>query len=218
MASDLRGEPRPDAEPGGAPRWDDDSHSTTRAAELAGVPRPALGGGSHHAANRLSLAGLGVAIAFLILTAGCNGNVRAQPIPTVPAQPTPNRTVDAVVRGIVTVALPTTTRTLRLSMEPSPGSARPGEVRQAAPETTARPPTATPRASEPASTPTRGVPGILPQATRAQPSLTRGLSGGPAAAVPSAADGLRNSSGSLSAPGAAPGVPRPTALRTPANP
>src|SRR5687767_1299763 len=108
MASDLRGEPRPDAEPGRAPRWDDDSHSTTRAVELAGVLPPAVDRGRHRPANRLSLAGLGVALGCLILTAGCNSNVsnvRAQPIPTVPAQPTPNRTVDAIVRGIVTVAL-----------------------------------------------------------------------------------------------------------------
>ena len=44
----------------------------------------------------------------LVLTSACGGKARAQPEPALP-QPTPNRTVDAIVRGELTVAIPTAT-------------------------------------------------------------------------------------------------------------
>jgi hypothetical protein len=83
-------------------------------------------------AARLSLA-LGL-FAIMTLTACNNANARAQPMPTVPPQPTPDRTVDAVVRGIVTIPLPTTTRptATRAIAEPTIGTTQPAQSRATA--------------------------------------------------------------------------------------
>ena len=64
--------------------------------------RPAL-------VSQVGLPGLLLALA-LILATGCGGNARAQTLPTPLPQPTPNRTMDAVIRGLVTVVVPTATR------------------------------------------------------------------------------------------------------------
>lgn len=53
---------------------------------------------------------LGIALAGWGVATGCGVRVRAQAIPTPLAQPTPDKTMDAVIRGLVTVVLPTPTR------------------------------------------------------------------------------------------------------------
>ena len=53
-------------------------------------------------------AALTISLALTAL-AGCGRDARAQPA-TPPPQPTPDKTVDAVVRGLVTIAVPTVTR------------------------------------------------------------------------------------------------------------
>jgi hypothetical protein len=47
-----------------------------------------------------------VALIATLLAGGCSGSARAQTPPLLP-QPTPDRTMDAVIRGLVTVVLPT---------------------------------------------------------------------------------------------------------------
>lgn len=49
-------------------------------------------------------------LAVAVVLLGCSPNVRAQPMPTPLLQPTPDMTMDAVIRGLVTVVAPTTTR------------------------------------------------------------------------------------------------------------
>jgi hypothetical protein len=59
--------------------------------------------------RQVGLPGLLLALALILVT-GCGGNARAQTLPTPIPQPTPDRTMDAIIRGLVTVVVPTATR------------------------------------------------------------------------------------------------------------
>ena len=112
-------------------------------------------------------AGFVVALACVTVLIGtaCNSSARAQPIPTVPPQPTLNKTMDAVVRGLLpTATRPTATRSaLEAPRDPAP----PPEPRA---------PTATESTARPATLATRDLAdqtGVTPSATRPIPTETR---------------------------------------------
>ncbi len=61
----------------------------------------------------------------LILLAGCSRQARAQTLPTPLPQPTPDKTMDAVIRGLVTVVVPTPTRPPAAAATAAPARSEP---------------------------------------------------------------------------------------------
>ncbi len=111
-------------------------------------------------------------VALVLLTAvlctACNTSARAQLIPTVPPQPTPNRTLDAVVNGRITIPTPTHATPTYPVVEPTRVAAPVPERPVATPtEANTRPslPTVTRPPAEPANVATstpRAVPTHTP--------------------------------------------------------
>jgi hypothetical protein len=176
------------------------------------LPQPNRGrvGPLHHvlAPSRLILC-----LIVVLLNAGCNTSARAQPMPTVPPQPTLDKTMDAVVRGLITVTRPTATQAIavRGTAEPGFSSARPVEPRvNSAVETPQRSVstvslatvTSLPRATEP-PTPSPVRPSPIKQEVLATTTAA------PAAPRPSA----RPTTGGVSAPGASRDGSMPAPLR-----
>lgn len=119
--------------------------------------------------RRSASTGFAVAVtcATLVMGTACNTNARAQPIPTVPPQPTLNKTMDAVVRGLLpTATRPTSTRSTLQA------------TRAAIPPPEPRAPTATEVAARPAAATTRDLaesPVGAASTPRLLPTETRGL-------------------------------------------
>lgn len=114
-------------------------------------------------------------IAILLVVAGCGVNARAQPIPTVPAQPTPDKTMDAIVRGLVTVVLPTptpsrvlatTARAAPTTTSPALATPRPATVQPSPAVVPSRAPTDAPTRQPPTAVPVTPV-AIAPTAAPA---------------------------------------------------
>ena len=75
----------------------------------------------------------------LILLAGCSRQARAQTLPTPLPQPTPDKTMDAVIRGLITIVVPTATR-LPASAGPVRSEPAPRPAQAAATSTVTRVP------------------------------------------------------------------------------
>jgi hypothetical protein len=119
-----------------------------------------------------------------VVLTGCDAQARANSVPTFIPQPTPNRTMDAVVRGLVTVVVPTLSTTplsgARLASEspisrPATTSIPGGALMTAPPRTATLP--STPHSLTAAAVPTRASTATstsppVPTATRAIPTVT----------------------------------------------
>ncbi len=156
----------------------------------------------------------------IALCTACNTSVRAQPIPTVPPQPTPNKTLDAVVRGLIVPPTPTRATPTRPVVEHTRAPVLPPEPRLAtATEVGARTalPTATRVAAQTAAIVT-STPRVLPTDTRVPatiPTMTTAPAhiNTPASTLPQRLSGPGSQSeepvGAVRAP------PTPTRLREP---
>jgi hypothetical protein len=130
--------------------------------------------------RRSILARVILLVSGALLLVACGTGVRAQTVPTVPPQPTPDKTMDAVIRGLVTIVAPTATGA---SQPPRPtptlgAAARPTSppAAAAAPSPTRPLPTATdhpaPTRTAAPWTPTRVADVAPPTATVAVPTPT----------------------------------------------
>jgi hypothetical protein len=133
-------------------------------------------------------------VAVTLASIGCGTRTRAQTLPTALPQPTPDRTMDAVVRGLVTIVVPTETHTnlaqpttapVTLFAPAAPATPRPAT---AVPPATAPAAPASVEASatpvRPAATPTSQAVVELPPPTRTPPPPTTSTPAATATSAP----------------------------------